>query len=105
MFSGLAAAHTDLTMHIHRTTVPGSDVVVHHITTRGGDRLCLMVDDGDDCHLFTYDRGDLDAPAWEIVLEPDEADQLAEALHSRPIKDRLLSLERRVDELIGERGR
>ena len=64
-----------------------------------------MVDDGGSRHLFTYDGGNLDAPAWEIVLEPDEADQLAEVLHSRPIKDRLLSLERRVGELIGERGR
>ena len=85
--------------------MPGNDVVVHHITTRGGDRLCLMVEHGGSRHLFTYDGGDLDAPAWEIVLESDEADQLAEVLHSRPIKDRLLSLERRVDELIGERGR
>ena len=105
MVTGRTAAQTGVTMHIHRNTVPGNDVVVHHITTRGGERLCLMVDDGGSRHLFTYDGGDLDTPAWEIVLEPDEADQLAEMLHSRSIKDRLVSLERRVDELIGERGR
>jgi TrkA domain protein len=39
-----------------------------------------------------------------ILLEPDEADQLAEILHSQPIADRLVSLERRVGELIGKRG-
>jgi hypothetical protein len=112
MVTGRTAAQTGVTMHIHRNAVPGHDVVVHHITTRGGERLCLMVDDGGSRHLFTYDGGDLDTPAWEIVLEPDEADQLAEMLHwahasagDRSIKDRLLSLERRVDELIGERGR
>ena len=92
-------------MHIHRNTVTADSVVAHHITTREGDRLCLIVDAGGSRHLFTYDGGDLDAPAWEIVLEPDEADHLAEVLYSRPIKDRLRSLERRVDELIGERGR
>ena len=84
--------------------MPGNGVVVHHMTTRRGERLCLMVDDRGNRCLFTYDEGDRDAPAWEILLQPDEADQVAEILHSRPIADRLLSLERRVDELIGERG-
>ncbi len=84
--------------------MPGNGVVVHHMTTRRGERLCLMVDDRGNRCLFTYDERDRDAPAWEILLQPDEADQVAEILHSRPIPDRLLSLERRVDELIGERG-
>jgi TrkA domain protein len=105
MVSRRSATQTGVTMHISRTTVPGDGVVVHHMTTRQGERLCLIVDGGGDRHMFTYEKGDLDAPAREIVLESDEADQLAEVLHSRPIKDRLLSLERRVDELIGERGR
>ena len=52
----------------------------------------------------TYDGGDRDVPARWIVLEPDEADQVAELLHNQPITDRLLALERRVRELIGERG-
>ena len=52
----------------------------------------------------TYDGGDRDVPARWIVLEPDEADQVAEILHNQPITDRLLALERRVRELIGERG-
>jgi TrkA domain protein len=91
-------------MHIDRTTVPGSGVL-HHILTRDGERLCLLVDAADNRHLFTYDASDLDVPARTIVLEPDEADQVAEIMHSRRIADRLRSLERRLDELIGERGR
>jgi K+/H+ antiporter YhaU regulatory subunit KhtT len=105
MAGGRRRGQTGVTMHIYRTRAPGNDVVVQHITTRDGERLCLLVDDEGSRHLFTYDGGDLDTPAWEIVLEPDEADRLAEILHSRPVQDRLLSRERRVDELIGERGR
>ena len=66
-------------MHIYRTMVPGSGVL-HQILTR-------------------------DEPTRAIVLEPDEADQVAELLANRPVADRLLSRQRRVDELIGERGR
>jgi TrkA domain protein len=91
-------------MHIYRTTAPDSGVL-HHIVTREGERICLLVDAARNRHLFTYAGRDVDAPARAIVLEPDEADQVAEILHSRPIADRLLALERRVDELIGERGR
>ena len=72
-----SAADTGLTMHIFRNTVPGNGVVVHHMTTRRGERLCLMVDDRGNRCLFTYDEGDRDAPAWEILLQPDEADQVA----------------------------
>jgi TrkA domain protein len=91
-------------MRIDRTTVPGSGVL-HHIVTRDGERFCLLVDADSNRHLFTYDTTDFDTPARAIVLQPDEADQLADILHSRPTADRLLALERRVDELIGERGR
>ena len=90
-------------MHIYRTMVPGSGVL-HQIVTRDGERFCLLVDAAHNRHLFTY-GGELDEPARAIVLEPDEADQVAELLANRPVADRLLSLERRVDELIGERGR
>jgi TrkA domain protein len=92
-------------MQIYRMSVPGNDVVVHQMTTRRGGRLCLVEGPAGDWHLCAYDGSDLDAPRLELVLESDEADQIAEVLHSRPLKDRLLSLERRVDELIGERGR
>jgi TrkA domain protein len=91
-------------MHINRTVVPGSGVL-HQIVTRDGESFCLLVDATHNRHLFTYDGGEPDEPTRTIVLEPDEADQVAEILHSRPIVDRLLWLERRVDELIGERGR
>ncbi len=91
-------------MHIDRTMVPGSGVL-HQIVTRDGERFCLLVDASHNRHLFTYDGGELDEPTRAIVLEPDEADQVADLLASRPVADRLLSLERRVDELIGERGR
>ena len=55
-------------------------------------------------NLFTYEESDLDVPAQAIILEPDEADQVAEILHNQPITDRLLALERRMRELIEERG-
>jgi TrkA domain protein len=90
-------------MRINRTTVPGNGML-HRIVTRDGEQLCLLVDAASNWHLFTYDGCDRDVPVREIVLQPDEADQLAEILHSHPLADRLLSLERRVDELIGERG-
>ena len=66
-------------MHIYRTMVPGSGVL-HQIVTS-------------------------DEPTRAIVLDPDVADQVAELLANRPVADRLLSRQRRVDELIGERGR
>ena len=98
-------------MHIYRTTVPGSGVL-HHLVTRDGERLGLLVDETGNRQLFTYEGRDLDEPAHAIVLQPDEADEVAEILHwahasagDRPIVDRLLSLERKFDELIGDRGR
>jgi TrkA domain protein len=81
-------------MRIDRMTVPGNGVL-HQIVTRDGERFSLLVDADHNRHLFTYGAGDLDddpdMPAETIVLEPDEADEVAEILHSRP-------------ELIGERG-
>jgi TrkA domain protein len=41
-------------------------------------------------------------PRHSIVLEQEEADQLAEMLHSRTIPDRLAALERRLAELAGK---
>ncbi len=90
-------------MQINRTTVPGRGVL-HSIVTRGGEKFGLMVDIAGNRHLFIYDGADPDIPAQAILLEPDEADEVAEVLHSRPVADRLLLLERRVDELAGERG-
>lgn len=65
------------TVDITRSTVPGVGTV-HHAHTRGG-RL-------------------------HIVIEPDEADELAEILQSRPISDRLAEVERRSADLTGPGG-
>lgn len=81
-------------MRIDRMPVPGNGML-HHVFTRNGKRFCVLVDADRNRHLFTYradDPGaDVDVPAETIVLEPDEADEIAEILHTRP-------------ELIGERG-
>ena len=95
-------------MRIDRTTVPGNGVLRHIVPRRGG-RFGLLVDADNTRHLLTYDAGtydggDRDVPAQAILLEPDEADQVAEILHSRPITDRLLALERRVRELVGDQA-
>ena len=85
-------------MRIDRMPVPGNGML-HHVVTRDGKRFCLLVDADRNRHLFVYraddpdaDIADIDVPAETIVLEPDEADEIAEILHTRP-------------ELIGERGR
>ncbi len=78
-------------MRVDRTLVPGNGVL-HHIVTRDGVRFCVHIDADRNRHLFTYSAVDPDVPAETIVLEPDEADEFAHILHSRP-------------ELIGERAR
>ena len=85
-------------MRIDRMPVPGNGML-HHVVTRDGKRFCLLIDADRNRHLFTYHTddaddaaADVDIPAESIVLEPDEADEIAEILHTRP-------------ELIGERGR
>lgn len=90
-------------MNIDRTTVPGAGAA-HQLVTRAGGHLCLLVDTRSTRHVLFYDESDLDVPARAIALEPDEADQVAEILHSQPIADRLASLERQVSELMRERG-
>lgn len=66
---------------------------------RGG-HLYLLVDPRGPRHMLCYDDSDLEVPARAIALAPDEADQVAEILHSQPIADRLASLERQVRDLI-----
>jgi TrkA domain protein len=74
----------------------------HRPPSRG--RFGLLVDADNTRQLFTYEESDLDVPAQAILLEPDEADQVAEILHNQSVSDRLLALERRMRELIEERG-
>ena len=87
-------------MDITRTTVPGAGVV-HHFLTRGGQRFGVLVDHAGRRALLHYGPGDPDVPDQRIALEHDEADQLAEILHSSSVADRLANLERRLSELTG----
>ena len=91
-------------MHTTRSTVPGNGTV-HHAVTRSGHRFAVLVDATERRHLFLYASPDADEPSERIVLDPDEADQLADILHSRAIDerrssdDRLTALERRLTEI------
>ncbi|WP_406070944.1 hypothetical protein [Micromonospora sp. NBC_01638] len=88
-------------MQVTHTTIPGIGVV-HHFRTRGGQRFGTLVDNLDQRVLLIYGPDDPDVPVERIVMEHDEADQLAEILHSRPVADRLATLERRFSELVGD---
>ncbi|MEV0197200.1 hypothetical protein [Nonomuraea sp. NPDC050691] len=82
-------------MDVTHTTVPGVGTV-HHCDTRQGDHLAVIVSGAGRRSLLFYDRADPDTPAHTVELEQREADQLAELLHSRPLADRLASVERRL---------
>lgn len=88
-------------METIRTTVPGVGVV-HHVTTRDGQRFGVLAEGGTR-RLLTFDGADPDTPSQTIVLTQGEADVLAEILHSRPVTDRLAELERKVAAVAGER--
>lgn len=82
-------------MEITRTTVPGVGRL-HDCVTRNGQHMRILVDRSGERHVFVY------GPADEILtisFDGDEADQIAEILHSRPLPERLAALERRVSEL------
>lgn len=81
-------------MDITRTTVPGVGTV-HHLTTRDGQRFGVLIEQ-EARSLFVFGADDPDTPAQTIALAPDEADLLAELLHSRPTADRLADLERKI---------
>lgn len=86
-------------MDINRTTVPGVGTV-HHLTTRDGQRFGVLV--GRETRtVFVFGAADPDTPAQTIALAQDEADLLAELLHSRPTADRLADLERRLAAVTG----
>ncbi len=87
MVRGHCVADDFPTMHISRTAVPGNGIVVHHMTTDNGDRLSILVDADGTRHLCADDADGFNAPAWEIVLSPDEAVQLAEVLRYRPSRE------------------
>ncbi|TQM03040.1 hypothetical protein [Pseudonocardia kunmingensis] len=88
-------------MDITRTTIPGVGHS-HDCRTRAGQRFGVLVEHTGRRHLLTYGTGHGDddgEPAEQILLDADEADQLADLLHQRSAADRLAALERRVAEL------
>jgi len=85
-------------VEITYTTVPGAGAV-RHITTRAGQRFGLVEDRTGRQLLLIYEPPDSDDPTYSIELDADEADQVAEILHSRPLLERLDALERRLLEL------
>ncbi|MEU3164871.1 hypothetical protein [Streptosporangium sp. NPDC006930] len=83
-------------MDITRTTVPGTGTLFH-FATRDGQRLAVIVESDGPRRLLVYGAGD--EPAQAIALEQDEADQIAQVLHSRSVDDRLAALERRMADI------
>ncbi len=89
-------------METTHSTVPGAGVL-HDCQTRDGQQFRILIARRGRCELFIYDAAEPDRAVARIVLEEDEADQVAELLHSQPITDRIAELERRVDQLAGSR--
>ena len=89
-------------METTHSTVPGSGVL-HDCQTRDGQQFRILIARPGRCEIFVYDAAEPDRVAARIVLEEDEADQVAELLHSQPITDRIAELERRVAQLAGIR--
>jgi TrkA domain protein len=84
-------------MQVIHTTVPGVGVM-HDLSTRDGQQFRLLVEESG-IQLFVY--GSADEPVTTVALERDEADVVADLLHSKPIPDRMADLERRFAEIAG----
>lgn len=89
-------------MKITQSTVPGGGVL-HEIVSRGGEAFRILVEPNGDRVIVIEDPDDPDQALVEILLESDEADAIADILHSAPIVDRVASLERRLEEHLHER--
>jgi TrkA domain protein len=87
-------------MEITHSTVPGSGML-HDCQTRDGQQFRILVARPGRREIFVYDSAETDRVVARIVLEEDEADQVAELLHSQPITDRIAELERRVAQIAG----
>jgi TrkA domain protein len=83
-------------------TIPGTGTL-HHCRTRHGERLGLISAYSGKRTILFYDAADPDQPAHAVPLDIDEADEFAQLLHSRPLIDRLASVERRLTELAAHR--
>ncbi len=94
-------------MEITRSSVSGVGTM-HDCITRRGAHFRVLEDNTGSRTIYVYgpaDARDVAAADEELVtieLDEDEADILANLLHSRPIPDRVAHLERRVSELTGE---
>jgi len=84
-------------MQVTHITVPGVGVM-HDLSTRDGQQFRLLVEESG-IQLSVY--GSDDEPVTTVALERDEADVVADLLHSRPIPDRMAELERRFAEITG----
>lgn len=87
-------------MEITPTTVPGVGLL-YTCVTRSGQRIGVLSGSGGRRSLLLYDPGDPDVSLQSIGMDRDEADQLAEILHSRSTLDRLAAVEQRLAELTG----
>lgn len=95
-------------MEITRTSVPGVGMM-HHCVTRTGAHFAVLEEKSGSRKVFVYgpaasDPSVSDEQLATIDLDEDEADHVANILHSRPIPDRLADLERRFTQITGEEG-
>lgn len=91
-------------MQITQSTVHGGGVL-HDILARDGERFRILVEPSGERVLMIEDPDDPDRAVVEITLESDEADAIADILHSSPIIDRVASLERRLSEHLDQRSK
>lgn len=94
-------------MNITRTSIHGVGMM-HDCITRSGAHFRVLEEKSGDRKLYVYSPTDAhgspgtDEEVATINLDEDEADILANILHSRPIPDRVAHLERRFSEMTGE---
>jgi len=91
-------------MKVTQITVPGGGVL-HDALTRDGARFRVLIEPAGDRRIFVDDPADPDQLLVELAFDQAEADALADILHSSPIRDRVSSLERRLDEHLDLRAR
>ncbi|MEV4567685.1 hypothetical protein AB0K12_28280 [Nonomuraea sp. NPDC049419] len=86
-------------MNITHTPVPGGGVV-RHFDTRRGDHLAVIISPTGQRSLIVYDRQVPDTPIATVEFDQQEADQVADLLHSRPLTERLAAVEQRLESLL-----
>jgi TrkA domain protein len=84
-------------LDITQTTVRGAGAL-HDVRTRGGQHFRIFVKDTGGSETYVYPAGE-DDEVITIELDADEADAVANILHSRPVLDQLRELQRRVTAL------